>query len=163
MRYSAFLLLLLLVGCRIPNNSSSPGDLVILTEVTDHGVTWTFSKPTQVGQFITGEYYVVGPTTIIDIFPLPENDRNGSVLNIPPVQNKSGFDGRTLSNRYDPSLRAQLPIDINPGDSLASSISLEELGLIENWLREGNGEYGLSPVKSISIFPSAASRVRTAF
>ena len=28
---------------------------------------------------------------------------------------------------------------------------MEEPGLVENWLREGNGEYSSSPVKSISI------------
>lgn len=57
----------------------------LLDSVTDHGVTWTFSRAVPVGRFVTGEYYVMGPVTVASIHPPPGNGRNGSVLNLPPT------------------------------------------------------------------------------
>src|SRR5271157_3473284 len=37
------------------------------SSVTQYGITWTFEKPVRVGQFVNGDYYVVGPTTIAAI------------------------------------------------------------------------------------------------
>jgi hypothetical protein len=37
---------------------------------------------------------------------------------------KSGFDSRVGSYRFDASLRRYLPITLNPGDSIVSSISI---------------------------------------
>jgi hypothetical protein len=73
------------------------------------------------------------------------------VLNIPPINDATGFDDRTVEGRYDASLRADFPLDMSPGDSLISSISVEEPGQVDNWLREGNGEQSSSPVKSVSV------------
>lgn len=128
------------------------GGTHLVTEVEHHGVVWTFSAPVPVGQFITGDYYVVGPATVTSISPVPTPDggRHGSVLNIPPTQNQSGFDERVVSNRYAPSLRAYFPISLSPGDTLLSSISVDQPGQVDNWLREGNGERSESPVWSIS-------------
>lgn len=133
------------------STDADAGELEYLPSVTDHGVTWTFSQEVLVGRFITGDYYVVGPVTVVSVSPEPSNGRNGSVLNIPPDNMRSGFDERVVEGRYDASLRAEFPLDLTPGDSLTSSISVEEVGQVENWLREGNGEYTSSPVRSISI------------
>jgi hypothetical protein len=46
----------ILYGCYLTHDSSGSGKLVILSQVSDHGVTWTFSKRTRVGWFVTGEY-----------------------------------------------------------------------------------------------------------
>jgi len=126
-------------------------DVQFVTSLTDHGVTWTFSAPARVGQFITGDYWVVGPVTVSAIDPPPGNGRNGSVKNIPPFQSQSGFDDRTPGNRFEESLMATPPIALGPGDSLASSISVAVPGQMDNWLREGNGEQSDSPVWSVSI------------
>src|SRR3954463_3668709 len=40
-------------------------------EVSQYGITWTFDKPAKTGQFITGDWWVVGPVTIVNITPLP--------------------------------------------------------------------------------------------
>jgi hypothetical protein len=123
----------------------------LMDSVTDHGVTWTFSESVPVGRFVTGEYYVVGPVTVVSIDPPPGNGRNGSVLNLPPTQDQSPWDDRVEGNRYEESLRVSPPIQMVPGDSLLSSISVEQTGQVENWLREGNGESSGSPVWSISV------------
>jgi hypothetical protein len=140
-------------GSTRPDAASWPdgGGTHLVESVTHRGVTWTFSEPVRVGRFITGDYYVVGSVTVVDIYPPPENGRDGSVLNIPATQSESGWDDRVAGNRYEPSLRVTPPIQMVPGDSLASSISVETPGQVDNWLREGNGERSDSPVWSISI------------
>jgi len=53
----------------------------------------------------------------------PNYCRNGSVLNIPPVLRKSGFDSRVRHRLYDPAMTTRLPIKMSPGDALVSTIS----------------------------------------
>jgi len=86
-----------------------------------------------VGQYVTGDYYVVGPMTITAISPPPTAGRNGNVINLPNVQDKTGFDDRTQGNRFDASLRITPPFTLRPGDSLVSSISLTMLRQVDNW------------------------------
>jgi hypothetical protein len=148
------------------------GDLPRRDAVSQYGITWTFEEPMPVGRFITGDWYVVGPATVVKVDPAAlfgkdvesgapwtavpkrdadgkvvrdENDRtvydyvdidarereefagrfcrNGSVLNVPPVLDKSGFDTRVRHDIYDPELTAHLPIRMKPGDALVSTIS----------------------------------------
>ena len=110
-----------------PPTTPALEDLPLQDSVTQHGITWYFSEQERVGRFVNGDYYVVGDVTIIDIDPAPENGRNGSVLNPPPGLSETGFDSRTQLNRYESSLRNDPPIDMSPGDSLVSSISLDSL------------------------------------
>jgi hypothetical protein len=152
-------------GCGASGGSASPpspppppGETRLLGSVTDHGVTWTFSQPVEVGSFVTGDPYVVGPATVVAIHPAPGGGRNGSVVNVPADASRSGFDDRTEGNRYDPSLGARPPIPLVPGDSLASSISLDVPGQVDNWLREGNGERSSSPVRSVSVLTCVGAR-----
>ena len=46
-------------------------DLPRKAKVSQGGITWTFSEPVPVGQFVNGDYYVVGPCTITAISPEP--------------------------------------------------------------------------------------------
>ena len=123
----------------------------LLDSVSDHGVTWTFDRAVPVGRFVTGEYYVVGGVTVTAVSPAPGGNRNGSVLNLPPDNDRSGWDDRVEGNRFDGTLRVSPPIGMAPGDSLLSSVSVETTGQVDNWLREGNGERSGSPVWSISV------------
>lgn len=102
--------------------------------VSRHGITWTFSEPVIVGQFVTGDYYVVGPVTIVSITPKPENGRNGSVLNLPAKTDVSGFDSRVKAGRYTPGIRAELPVKMKPGDALVSTISVDKMDTETRWL-----------------------------
>ena len=100
-------------------------DLPLLSQITQHGITWTFASPQRVGRFVNGDYYVAGTATITDIRPLPTmtNGLHGSMLNIQPNIQRSGFDSRIQSGRYDPSLRVYPPIPLTPGNKLVSSRS----------------------------------------
>jgi hypothetical protein len=103
-----------------------------VTSITKDGVTWTFAMPVSAGQFVNGDYYVVGPVTVTGISPAPENAApymNGSVLDLPTADGKSAFDQR-LNDGTDESYwfnaadRVVPPLALKPGDSLVSSISL---------------------------------------
>jgi hypothetical protein len=128
-------------------------DLPLNDSISIDGITWRFSQPVPVGQFINGDYYVVGPVTIVNINPLPtaSNGRHGSVLNMPVDDSElSPFDNRVAANRYAPQLRIYPPFTMHPGDALISSISVNQIGDYPPWLREGE-ETPESPVRSVSV------------
>ncbi len=92
------------------------------TQVSQHGITWTFSTNAQVGQFINGDWYVIGPVTVTSVSPSPTSSKHGSVVNpqavYPAVQ---GYDSQVRA--FDASVRVNYPLNLNPGDSLVSSVS----------------------------------------
>ncbi|MEW6754409.1 MAG: hypothetical protein AB1505_26015, partial [Candidatus Latescibacterota bacterium] len=92
------------------------------SSISQYGITWTFSEPVPVGQFVSGDYYVVGPVTVTRISPAPASGRHGSVLN-PQFGFAQGYDDRITSNRYDASLVVRLPLTVRPGDVLISTTS----------------------------------------
>ncbi len=129
------------------------------TSVTKDGITWTFDRSVTVGQFINGDYYVVGPVTVTAIDPPPTTStpyENGSVLNLPTPDSKSGFDER-LNDGVDESWwfnanwRVYPPIVLKTGDSLVSSISLtqSQLHTLPEVMR--SGDVNISPVRTVSI------------
>ena len=123
-------------------------DLPLKESVSRDGITWTFEKAVRCGQFVNGDWYVVGPATVVKIDPTPlYNDeikdptdkeknlfkgnsvRNGSMLNPPARLQKSAFDSRIRgSSWFDPKLILHLPIAMKPGDALMSSISKAKTG-----------------------------------
>jgi len=126
-------------------------ELPLLDKITHHGITWTFASPQRVGRFVNGDYYVVGEATLVDIQPLPTptNGRHGSMVNIQPSIQRSGFDSRTQAGRYDPSLRAYPPLTLPPGSKLVSSRSAPEGSNLPCVMRPFDTSG--SPVASISI------------
>ena len=46
-------------------------DLPLRESVSQYGITWTFARPARVGQFINGDWYVVGPATVAALDPRP--------------------------------------------------------------------------------------------
>ncbi len=115
-----------------------------LKTISQYGITRTFEKPVRVGQFVNGDYYVVGPLTVTNIDPrpligaeVPESElveaekeripsgkfiRNGSMLN-PPAKQEVAYD-TGIRNYSKPELVAVPPTRLRPGDSLVSTISL---------------------------------------
>src|ERR1700733_11159330 len=66
--------------------AAAPGSTALQSSVTKDGITWTFSQPVPVGQFVTGDYYVIGPVTITTIDPAPTTAtpyENGSGEKLP--------------------------------------------------------------------------------
>ena len=126
------------------NAPKTPGvqDLPLKESVSQYGITWTFDKPVPVGQFVNGDWYVVGPVTVKEIDPKPQFGqdvpseelgkgekvetalRNGSMLN-PPPRHEVALDSEKR-NFYVPGLAAKLPIAMKPTDSLVSSISTKQ-------------------------------------
>ena len=114
-------------------------------QVTQYGITWTFDKEYEVGQFVNGDYWVVGPVKVVSIIPNKrgaiedelngtgdnywgnsglKNDttvRNGSVVVDSLRGSKQGFDSRGLG--FDSSLPITLPYKLASNSSIVSSTS----------------------------------------
>jgi hypothetical protein len=128
-----------------------------VSSITKDGVTWTFREPVAAGQFVNGDYYVVGPVIITEISPHPTTSLpylNGSVKNLPTASRKSGFDSRLndgtdQSHWFDASLRSYPPITLKPGDALVSSISVATDHSVPEVMR--GSTKSASPVASDSI------------
>jgi hypothetical protein len=150
-----------LAGCGGSSTSTSnpppPPPSGTATSVSKDGITWTFSQPVPVGQFVNGDYYVVGPVTITAIDPAPTTSspfENGSVLNLPTANSKSGFDSRLNDGTdeswwFDATLRSYPPISLKPGDALVSSISLAQIHSAPEVMRAS--DMSASPVASASV------------
>ena len=125
--------------------------------ITKDGITWSFSQPVPVGQFVNGDYYVVGPVTITSISPPPTTSSpymNGSVVDLPTANGKSGFDSRLNDGTdeswwFDATLRSYPPISLKPGDSLVSSISLSQIHSLPEVMRAS--DMSASPVATVSV------------
>jgi hypothetical protein len=114
-------------------------------EISQYGITWTFDRPVKSGQFITGDWWVIGPVKIVKINPEPgpvitDNNklvvnrwgdtslqidtlmRNGSMI-VYKAGNSQGYDSRNGS--YKDSCSIKLPFVLGTDLSLVSSISNE--------------------------------------
>jgi hypothetical protein len=151
--------LLLIVLSTLFTGAPFASDLPLRDSVSIDGITWKFARKSPVGRFVGGDYYVVGAVSVTAVHPAPSSERNGSVLNPPANPDISGFDGRVRSNRFRPELRVTFPLTLHPGDALVSSISLDSIGSIEPWLREGNDEKPDSPIRSYSILTCLSAPV----
>ena len=129
------------------------------SSITKDSITWTFSQPAPVGQFVNGDYYVVGPVTVTSITPVPQTSapyENGSVLNLPTPDGKSAFDQRLNDGSdeswwFNASERVYPPVSLKPGDALVSSVSLSDAQYhnVPEVMRAG--DKSCSPVASVSI------------
>jgi Bacterial Ig-like domain (group 2) len=134
------------------------------TSVSKDGVTWTFSEAVPVGQFVNGDYYVVGPVTLTKIDPAPTTSspyENGSVKNLPTANSKSGFDSRLNDGAdesfwFDASVRQYVPISLKPGDSLVSSISVAQIHTLPEVMR--STDKNISPVATVSVLTVLATQ-----
>jgi len=147
-------------------------DLSLRESVSQYGITWTFEQPARVGQFVNGDWYVVGPVTIKTIDPRPlygseipkrqldsmdkerpeaQRVRNGFMLN-PPAQMKVAYDSG-VRNWFDPSLIRKLPVAMKPGDSLVSTISMAKGLVLQAQLRNKieRGEGDSSPIRTAAV------------
>ncbi|HUT57248.1 MAG TPA: hypothetical protein VNA25_05175 [Phycisphaerae bacterium] len=147
-------------------------DLPLKGSVSQYGITWTFEKPARVGQFVNGDWYVVGPVTVKALDPKPlygdeipeieldhmdleravaQRVRNGFMLN-PPAKTKVAYDSG-IRNWWDPSLIGKLPVAMKAGDSLVATISMPK-GLIlraqlRNKIERGKGDS--SPIRTAAV------------
>jgi len=147
-------------------------DLPLKQSVSQYGITWTFEKPARVGQFLNGDWYVVGPVSIQAIDPKPlyggeiperqldhmdkerkeeQRVRNGFMLN-PPARMKVAYDSG-VRNWFDPALIQKLPVAMKAGDSLVSTISMPK-GLVLHAQLRNKIERGVddsSPIRTAAV------------
>ncbi len=152
-------------------------DLPLKQSVAQYGITWTFAQPARVGQFLNGDWYVVGPVTIQAIAPRPlygaeipkrqldplekerpesQRVRNGFMLN-PPARMKVAYDSG-VRNWFDPALVQKLPVAMRPGDSLVSTISMPKGLVLHAQLRNKieRGEGDSSPIRTAAVLTCVA-------
>jgi hypothetical protein len=164
-------------------------DLPLRESVSQYGITWTFERPARAGQFVNGDWYVIGPVTIkaIDPRPLHGNEiprreldrmdrerpeaqwvRNGFMLN-PPAEMKVAYDSG-VRNWFDASLIQKLPVTMKPGDSLVSTISMPKNLVLHAQLRNKieRGVDDSSPIRTAAVLtcvsaPQPPDAFRSAF
>ena len=119
--------------------------------VEQYGITWQFLEPARVGRYVTGDWWVVGPVTIQAISPAPTPGRNGSVVN-PPAGKRQGYDDRIAG--YEASLRATLPLVLQPGQSLVSTASVEQVG--QKTAETVPGQYCRGPLRTAAVLTCVA-------
>jgi hypothetical protein len=104
----------------------SPPSGATISDITSNGITWTLSAPiatTSVGQFISGDYWIIGPVTISSVSPGWDGTTSGSMVNPVASSNKQGYDNRAAMNfAYDATLRKTFPLALAVGDSLISTV-----------------------------------------
>jgi hypothetical protein len=150
------------------------GSATTVSSISKDGITWTFGQPVAAGQFVTGDYYVVGPVTITAIDPAPTKVSpylHGSVKNLPTSNGKSGFDSRLNDGAdqswwFDPSFRSCPPISLQAGDTLVSARSLATPSTLPRPMR--SMDMNMSPVASYSVLtvlvaPAAADVLRPSY
>src|SRR6185503_1245719 len=93
-----------------------------VSSISQYGVTWTFDKSYEAGQFATGDYWVVGPVTVVSVTPAPTPTRNGSCVN--PMGKRQGYDDR--GGEWDTADRVTFPYALTVDQSLVSSVSKAE-------------------------------------
>ncbi|MGB5664803.1 LamG-like jellyroll fold domain-containing protein, partial [Eudoraea sp.] len=93
------------------------------TSVSQYGITWTFDQAYETGQFVTGDWWVVGPVTITSVSPGQIPGKNGSVLN-PEAGPYHGYDASSAATYYRENLRVSYPLTVSGVNSLVSTISV---------------------------------------
>ncbi len=161
------------------NNNSDTGDETNTTEnnsntnviiqqtassITQFGITWYFDKEYQYGQFANGDFWVLGPVTIIAIDPASEvvtenwtgdpygpllgnieRTVNGSMINPhPDLGTTQGYDSHLnmfpndYDSHYDPTLNAARPngLDLSDDNPLILDPSSSLISVISHNISE---------------------------
>lgn len=150
------------------------GEVLMTDELTQYGITWTLDQAYPAGRFINGDWWVVGPVTVVSVDPAPgvappdeENDfgpnqfgdfglqfnndhRNGSMIVLTPG-NRQGFDSRGLQYRAETSL--SFPYNLEANHSLLSSRSYKHMPNRRlfhaiMWDSEKNGS---NPIRTVAV------------
>jgi hypothetical protein len=99
-----------------------------VSSITQYGVTWTFDKEYESGQFVSGDHWVVGPVVIESVSPAPTGTRNGSCVN--PLGGRQGYDDR--GGKFDTADNVSFPYSLQVDESLVSSVSKPEGAEVHN-------------------------------
>ena len=103
------------------NDQCSIAETSMKSSITQYGISWTFDQEYPCGQFVTGDWWVVGPVTITSISPGASGGRDGSMINPLPGDDQA-YDDR--NGGYTSELVITAPVSLNLGESLVSTVSL---------------------------------------
>lgn len=92
--------------------------------ISQYGITWKFASPVPSGQFVNGDYWVVGPVTITLVMPSWDGTCNGSMVDPVPGVTQGYRASWPYAPKYDEALRAQFPLTLSGVHSLVSTIGL---------------------------------------
>ncbi len=119
--------------------------------IRQHGITWTFSATVSAGQYVNGDWWVIGPVTVKSVSPAPGGGRNQSMKN-PPCgsQRWQAYDDRIPM--YDKSKAALFPLKLVAGDCVVSTKSRIGSKLVKHiYLPAAQGQGSLSPLETAAI------------
>jgi hypothetical protein len=116
--------------------SGGPGGSTLASSISQWGITWRFAQQEQVGQFANGDWWVLGPVSVVEISPPCQTVSgrviNGSMIN-PVPDGLHGYDSTLFEpysdDRYKPNLNVALgisestPLVLQASTSLISCIS----------------------------------------
>lgn len=151
------------------------------TQISQFGITWNFSQPVEYGQFVNGDYWVVGPVTVSSVSPAPSvapsnevNDlgtnnwgdtglqdntsrRNGSMVVMAP-SSAQGYDSR--GRGYQSSASITFPYTLQTNRSLISSksrltIPSQQMHHAIMWSSEKNGKQVMQTAAVLTCLASA--------
>lgn len=114
----------------IQNYSVTVNPVNLASAIMQYGITWTFDKAYPTGQFVNGDYWVVGPITVVSVNP-PPTIANGAHLNgsmINPPNGSQSYDSRTtyFGHPYNTTLLVSYPVTVATNSSLVSTISVND-------------------------------------
>ena len=115
-----------------PAGQDRAGTPQLATFVEHHGITWRFAAEVEVGAFVNGDPWVIGPVTIISIEPrcveLEGRILHGSMVDPDPTTMKQGYDsclfGDEHRERYAPEQNVAFGLDAEHALKLAGPTSL---------------------------------------
>jgi len=104
-----FILSLIVMGVVLPQLSQAA------TQVSQNGITWTFDKDYTIGQFVNGDYWVLGPVKITSI-----SATGGSMVN--PMPQKQAYDD-SLTGSFNVAYvnPVTVPLTLQANSSLVST------------------------------------------
>lgn len=111
------------------------------SSITQHGITFQFAQPTQTGQFVNGDWFVVGPAQVVGMLPgctvVGGRVVNGAMLNPDPSVQNQGYDSTLFDPQYYNhshnaawNLSAANPLQLQPNQCLIKTISNQNSALL---------------------------------
>lgn len=91
------------------------------TSISQRGITWHFDSSYEYGQFANGDYWVLGPLTLIRIEPDFDGSNNGWEIN-PLVGNDQGFQAN--ASNFNRNLVPTLPLRVEGIKSIVKVAAL---------------------------------------
>ena len=82
--------------------------------MTQYGITWTFAQPARVGQFVNGDYYVVGPVTVTALDPKPLYGKDIPESELDPAEKRMA-EGQRLRNGFMVNPPAKMEVAYDSG------------------------------------------------